>query len=372
MRKNLFTLVGVGAMTLALTSCFSSKQVTNDAYSPEESTLSLVKVTDEGQNSVLSAVTGGLTLVNYSTSATGVSGKNRFAWTTSKTLAMSPDGLKLAYISRQNGKDNVMVRNTTSGVATQRTFRNVGSFCWGSDGRLYFTDLNGTNSYICSVDATSGSVMSQHTNGNVRDINPVLSGDGKLIYFTRLETTGPAIWSLNKKDGTLTSCTRGFNPCIIPGTPHTLYVVRNSTERRSEIWRVNYERGEESLVLSDENRSFTNPALSPEGRMDSLELATPRTTKKTTSTSSKRRRNKTQERKGPTDSGLFFFLCRCGRNEEARAGATRDAAGKTWGRREKKMERRREKCQKVGRKVKTAAQSYKTAPPFHETAARFH
>lgn len=258
-------LVCLGIVTL--TGCKGNRGVVMDAYAPEESALNLVKITDEGQNVVLSSVTGSTSsMFNYATSAYAVCGKEHFDWTTPNSLAISPDGLRLAYVTSQNKSNNIMVRTTGSqGVSTQRTFRNVSSFCWGKDGRLYFTDHNGANSYICSVDAEAGSMMTQHTNGNVIDFDPILSEDGETIYFTRSDATGPAIWSLNKKDGTLTSCTRGFNPCIIPGQPHTLYVVRNTTTRRSEIWRVNYVKGEESLILSDENRSFSNPALSPDG-----------------------------------------------------------------------------------------------------------
>lgn len=258
-------LVCLGIVTL--TGCKGNRGVVMDAYAPEESALNLVKITDEAQNSVLSCVTGSTSgAYNYATSALAVCGKEHIDWSTPRVLSLSPDGKKMAYATRQNKSDNIMVRNSGSqGVSTQRTFRNVGSFCWGKDGRLYFTDINGENSYICSVDAEAGSMMAQHTNGNVKDFDPVLSDDNNIIYFTRSDATGPAIWSLNKKDGTLTSCTRGYNSCIIPGQPHTLYVVRNTTNRRSEIWRVNYEKGEESLVLSDENRSFSNPVLSPDG-----------------------------------------------------------------------------------------------------------
>ena len=42
--------------------------------------------------------------------------------------------------------------------------------------------------------------------------------------------------------------------------------MRNSTSGRSEIWYVDYVKGQESLILSDENRSFTNPKLSPDGK----------------------------------------------------------------------------------------------------------
>jgi Tol biopolymer transport system component len=109
--------------------------------------------------------------------------------------------------------------------------------------------------------------MSQHTNGNVDDSFPVLSSDGKLLYFTRWTSSyGPSIWSLNKAKGTLSSCARGFDVCAIPGNNEAFYCVRNSTAGKSEIWYVNYVKGQESIVLSDTKRSFTSPCLSPDGK----------------------------------------------------------------------------------------------------------
>ena len=42
--------------------------------------------------------------------------------------------------------------------------------------------------------------------------------------------------------------------------------MRNSSDGKSEIWYVDYVKGQESIILSDVNRSFTNPTLSPDGQ----------------------------------------------------------------------------------------------------------
>lgn len=253
---------------LTLASCTVSKALYMETYSPEESGLNLVKITEAENNSV---VTGTPIRVDpytdYSTRTQGYSRNQRFAWNVHQTLDVSPDGSKLAYCTKMNNAVNIMVRNASSqGTSTQRTFRNVHSFSWGDDGKLYFSDINGGSDYICSVDAQAGSLMNQLTTGTVIDILPVLSADKKLVYFTRQSSSGPSIWSLNRDNGTLTSCARGYAPCLIPGNPNAFYCVRNSAEGRSEIWYVDFVKGQESLVLSDENRSFTNPRLSPDGQ----------------------------------------------------------------------------------------------------------
>ncbi len=167
-----------------------------------------------------------------------------------------------------NNQSNVMVRGTGGqGMTTQRTFRNVNSFSWGEDNKIYFSDFTGNNNYICRVHALQGSMMDQLTNGSVVDLNPIPSADGKRVFFTRSSNVnGPSIWSLNLESNTLTSCARGFSPCPIKDNPEAFYCVRNNTNRQSEIWLVNYVKGTESVVLSDRNRSFTHPRVSPDGK----------------------------------------------------------------------------------------------------------
>lgn len=255
---------------LFLFSCATWQEVYMEAFSPEESGLNMTKITEESRGSILCGATGLLTHgYNYSKSIVGVSVDNGFKWYCYPYLSISPDGTKLAYVSRLDDQSNVMVRSTgAQGVTTQRTFRNVlGGIYWGNNERLYFADNNRPNYYICSMDASQGTIMSQHTNGNVDDSFPALSSDGSLLFFTRFQANyGPSIWALNLKDGTLSSCSRGFCPGIIPNKNDEFYCVRNTTDGRSEIWHVNYVTGQEAVVLSDKNRSFTNPTLSPDGK----------------------------------------------------------------------------------------------------------
>lgn len=256
-------------MASLLSSCGGMKNVAYmETYSPEESSLNLVKVTDEANNTVVAGNSfRSNPYVNYTMSTQGICGAEGFTWGTHSVLDISPDGSQLAYCTRMNGQDNIMIRSASAqGMATQRTFRNVHSFSWGADGKLYFSDINGGNNYICCVNALSGSMMDQLTNGSVNDLSPVVSEDGKVVFFTRTTSTGPSIWSINRQNGTLTSCSRGYSPCLIKGNPNAYYCVRNSSSGRSEIWFVDYVKGQESLILSDVNRSFTNPKLSPDGK----------------------------------------------------------------------------------------------------------
>lgn len=255
-----------------------------ETYAPEESGLSLTKITDENANSVLANLShqslskggvitalGGRLFVpvggsDWVNSMQGYCKAKKYYWYAHRLLAMSPDGSRLAYCTRQNGQDNVMLHGTHSGgVSTQRTFRNVSSFSWASDERIYFSDVNEGNTYICSVSAKEGNLMTALTSGNVNDFDPVVSPNGEMLYFTRMQKTGPSIWCLNLKTNELTSCARGFYPCPDPDDTNSFYCVRNSSAGRSEIWHINIKTGAETVVLSDENRSFTHPSAAPNG-----------------------------------------------------------------------------------------------------------
>ena len=268
MKKSIL-MGGVALITfMSLFSCGAPKNtiVTYDfleSYSPEEGGLNLMKITDETSNTVLGDKTYG-----YFVKGDGIGQCQAaaYSWSTLNLLDIAPDGSELAYSSVINNQMNIMVRKAgPQGVATQRTFRSINDFSWGSDGRLYFGDaVDDSRVQISSVDAHVGSIMRQLTSNNL-DKNPVLSKDGRKLYFTRVDKSGSFIWSYDLTNGALTCCCRGFNPCPVGDGSEEFICVRNSSFGTSELWVVNYEQGRETLILSDKNRGFTNPCVSPDG-----------------------------------------------------------------------------------------------------------
>jgi Tol biopolymer transport system component len=258
----LWNLVAIGCVFFA-TSCGSSKTYTS-AYSPEESGLNVVKITDESKNTVL-----GIRLEQgsgtFTKSNRAGNKKKGISWSTTKPLSISPDGSELAYKTRSNKQQNIMVRRAgTGGAATQRTFRNVGDFTWGSDDNLYFIDMNDTQNKLCVINAHQGTLMRQLTSNNW-DYTPVLAKDGKKVFFVRSESgNGPSVWSYELENGELTNCARGLQPVPLDNSDEFI-CVRNSDAGNSEIWRVNYKNGQEMLILSDKEKSFTHPTISPDG-----------------------------------------------------------------------------------------------------------
>lgn len=261
------TLLSFLAVSMVLFSCGGPKTLAS--YAPEESGLNIMKITDESSNTVVGPAAGfGIGKgVFFAASKTGGSKEAKYYWVTNRLLSVSPDGSELAYVTRMNNLDNVMIRRTNpQGTATQRTNRNVDDVFWGIDGNLYYSDATDSrHPLISAVGAKQGTLVRQLTSNN-NDQQPVLSSDGKLLFFVRIDNTGPAVWSLNVENGALTSCAIGYNPCIIPGVKDAFICVRNSSNGNSEIWLVNYEKGQETLILSDKAKGFTNPAVSPDGK----------------------------------------------------------------------------------------------------------
>lgn len=263
MKNHLFIALSIAAAgIIILDSCGSSKEL--PTYAPEESGLNITKITDETKGVIL-----GPTTYYVGSEMRGKSRGTGMNWSLVKCLAVSPDGQDLAYLARMNDQSNVMVRKAgsgASGAATQRTFRRVGSFDWGQDDKIYFVDMTSGQDKICSMSSRQGSLMNQLTSNNVDD-NPALSSDGTKLFFTRHEGKNDfSIWSLDLKSGELTNCARGFQPEPIPGNNDEFFCVRNSTDGNSEIWRVNYVNGQETLILSDKKRGYTSPAVSPDGK----------------------------------------------------------------------------------------------------------
>ncbi len=259
--KKLFLVVAAGAL------CFGAeaKKPQEVEYVIEESGLNVTKITDEALNSVLGATTTrGWFAGRFATSFRGGCKKAKYLWAPHRTLAVSKDGSEIAYMTRKNKQDNVMVRRATgAGASTQRTFRNVYDFCWGPDDNLYLSDyVDSDHIKIGAVDAHKGAIMRQLTSNNY-DFNPATL-DGKTIFFTRVDNNGPMVWSYNIVTGELISCARGFQPT--PISAEEFLCTRNSTDGNSEIWLVNYVNGQETLIVSNREQGYTNASLSPDGQ----------------------------------------------------------------------------------------------------------
>ena len=188
-------------------------------------------------------------------------------WISNRIIAISPDGSNIAYLSYRNNTTNIFIKDIEKqGSSIQRTKRsNVLDFSFSPDGKyICFSEAIGKTNQIFQTSATDGYVCRQITNGN-QDYSPVYNLGMKQILFARQEKNSVSIWSYNIENNFLASYSNGMNP--YPLLDDGAFVcTRTSADGRSEIWKVNATTGVEECIISDTERSYTSPMLSPDGK----------------------------------------------------------------------------------------------------------
>lgn len=221
---------------------------------PEESGIRFEKITDDAD------------YVNDN----GLVGRNAGSWWVGPQLALSPDGSRIAYINNRNKMQNIMVKPTTRGGASiQRTQRvNVKDVTWSEDGKmLCFTEYRNGHYGIYLTNADQGSIVRQINNGNDNDFSGVLVNNGNTVLFHRQEGRGNyGLWEYDFKTNIFSNFSRGMTPVSIPGEKSTIYCTRMTNNGQGEIWKINYVTGNEELILSHPDKSFSTPQLSPDGK----------------------------------------------------------------------------------------------------------
>ena len=193
--------------------------------------------------------------------------RNRIDWLTNRIIDISKTGTHIAYLSYRNNTTNIFVKELgKQGGSVQRTNRSaVLDFSYSPDGKyICFSEKRGDTNQIFQTGAESGYICRQITSAN-QDYSPIYSKDMKQIFFARAEANGVSIWSYNIQNSFLSSFTAGQNPYPSPNES-AIYCTRMNGSGKAEIWRFDYASGVEECIISDTNRSFTSPVLSPDGQ----------------------------------------------------------------------------------------------------------
>lgn len=188
-------------------------------------------------------------------------------WLSNRILDISIDGAFLAYLSYRNNTTNIFIKDISrQGSSVQRTNRQaVLDFSFSPDGKnICFSETRGKTNQIFQTSATAGYVCRQITSAAM-DYSPVYSSDISQIFFARQEQNGTSIWGYNIKNNFLSTYSIGMNPCPIP-KQEAYYCSRIGGNGKTEIWKVDYASGVEECIVSDVNRSFSTPSLSPDGQ----------------------------------------------------------------------------------------------------------
>lgn len=240
----------LGAIIIGAAFAGAQKVDYSVVYVPEETSLDLVKISKESDYVCLPEVRRW---------------RKGVTWLTNKVIDVSPDGITLAYLSLRNGTSNIFTKDADrQGASSQRTNRAaVMDFAYSPDGKqICFSERKGKSNQIFVTDAKEGYVCRQITSG-AYDYSPVYSPDKKTIFFVRMENQGSSVWGFDTNKNYLSSYISGMNPTV-DSKANILYVARESNGK-GEIWKVNLKTGVEECVVSDNERSFFCPQLSPDG-----------------------------------------------------------------------------------------------------------
>ncbi len=187
-------------------------------------------------------------------------------WMTNRILDISKEGTHIAYLSYRNETSNIFVKELgKQGGSVQRTNRQmVLDFSYSPDGAyICFSEQRGNTNQIFRTSAQQGYICRQLTSAN-RDYSPIYSLDMQEVFFARQEANSLSIWGYDTTNNFLSSYTSGMNPCPIPNESAIL-CSRTNNNGKTELWKINYETGVEECVVSDPNRSFSSPTISPDG-----------------------------------------------------------------------------------------------------------
>lgn len=201
-------------------------------------------------------------------------------WYAASAVALSPDGEKLAFLGRGNSNEvDIFIKNTSGGQTTvQRTHRgsvNIG-LCYTPDGKhISFTDGADGNSNVYMIHSVEGAAVQQITNTSSDEIGPHFSPHGKNVFFCKSERSvlGDGsikyryfIWSFDRETSLLTQYAEGFTPVCTPDGSKLLITRNNKQTNKGEIWMIDINSGQETLLLRDQNRGFSSPSISPDGK----------------------------------------------------------------------------------------------------------
>ncbi len=101
------------------------------------------------------------------------------------------------------------------------------------------------------------------------DLDPVLSADGEMLFYSSAAEGDLDIWRLERTTGAKARVTSHegleLNPQPLPGAARLLYLSK-TRGGRDEIRLLELESGEETVLLEQDIGSQMRPALSPDGR----------------------------------------------------------------------------------------------------------
>ncbi len=168
--------------------------------------------------------------------------------------AVSPDGTQIAFESDRDGFPEVWLANLSTGDTSPLTAlrSQAGSPRWSPDGgSVVFDGRIGLSSSVFRVRATGGEPQRLTSGGAFEDLTPVVSPDGRWVYFTSNRAGRFQIWRIPFAGGEAVPQTNtdGVAPEVSADGQYLYYLERLWAP--SQLWRKNLTSGRTSPVASD-------------------------------------------------------------------------------------------------------------------------
>ena len=197
-------------------------------------------------------------------------------YTDNWSLAWSPDGRRIAFVSDRDGNLEIYAASADGSDLTRLTHNDMVDrepALSPDGGRVAFVSDRDGNLEIYAVNA-DGSEMARLTNNDADDWQPVWSPDGRRIAFVSERDGNLEIYAVNVDGSDLTRLSNNpsgdWSPAWSPDGRRIVYVsareiVPRYAPAHTEIYAMNAD-GSEITRLTNSDRVAREPAWSPDGR----------------------------------------------------------------------------------------------------------
>jgi Tol biopolymer transport system component/DNA-binding winged helix-turn-helix (wHTH) protein len=163
---------------------------------------------------------------------------------------ISPDGQRLAFVSRRSGNEEIWVSNQLGEGPMQLTSfagPGTGSPRWSPDGKWIAFDSRARGSADLYVVAADGSGLRRLTDGPTEDMLPAWSSDGQSLYFVSNRSGPHQLWKMPVAGGAAVQLTHnGAYECSESPDGKVLYFTKGRAV--PGIWSLSLQTGAETLT----------------------------------------------------------------------------------------------------------------------------
>jgi Tol biopolymer transport system component len=134
---------------------------------------------------------------------------------------------------------------------------------------IFGSNRTSVNHTLWQVRTIGGGGMTRLTNTQSEDFGPCVSPNGRFLAFSSLapEAREPHIWTMPADGGLSTQLREGAHPQFSPGDGRrVLFAREDKLTGRSQIWVMNMDGNEETLLTQNVDSDAIHPRWSPDGK----------------------------------------------------------------------------------------------------------